>query len=375
MSDFDVQRFLPPGRGEPLLLLNPGPINVSQRVAEALLGGDLCHREPEYFAVQRRVRALLCEAFAPQGYAPILLTGSGTAALEASIASCVGPDERLLVLRNGIYGERIEQIAEAQGIEHTVLDAGWSDAHDVDLVRQALEEDPTIAVVAGVVHETTTGLLNPIQDLAPLCRELGRVFIVDAISAIGGEELDLLGWGVDVCVGSSNKCIRGLPGLSFVLATDAVMARIQDYPPRTLYLHLPTYYAQQEADGTPFTPAVQLAYAFQAALEELLEEGVAARVARMQHVSQLLRAGCQALGLELYLEEGPYSRTITTYKLPPGWSYERLHDALKARGFVIYAGQGALRSEAFRVCNMGVLSDADYQRFLAALGEVLAGGV
>ena len=371
MSRDQPQRFVPPGGPEPLLLLNPGPINVSQRVARALLGGDLCHREPEYSSVQRRVRGLLREAFAPEGYAPILLTGSGTAALEAAIASCAAPDERLLVLRNGVYGERIEQIAEAQGIAHTVLDAGWGEAHDADMLRQALREDPSIGLVAGVVHETTTGLLNPIQALAAVCREEGRVFLVDAISALAGEEFDLSGWGVDVCVGTANKCIRGLPGVSFVLVADAVMARIKDYPARTVYLHLPRYYAQQEADETPFTPAVQLTYALQAALEELLEEGVANRVARMKHLSDLIRAGARELNLELYLQDAPLSRTITCFKLPAGWDYERLHDALKERGFVIYAGQGELRSQAFRVSNMGVLSDEDYQRFLAALGDVL----
>lgn len=368
----EVTRFSPPGVSDPVLLLNPGPINVSERVARALLGGDLCHREPEFFRVQRRVRELLCEAFAPQGYASVLLTGSGTAALEAAVSSCVGPDETLLVLRNGVYGERIEKISAAQGISIEVLDAPWGEAHGPAELEAALARNPKIGVVAGVVHETTTGLLNPVQAFGEVCRAAGKTFLVDAISAIGGEELDLEGWGIDVCVGTANKCIRGLPGMSFVLVRDAVMERIQAYPPRTLYLHLPTYFEKQEQDGTPFTPAVQIAYAFQAALEELLEEGVATRVARMKHVSDMLRAGAKELGLELYLDESQLSRTITTYKLPAGIDYETLHDALKAKGFVIYAGQGQLREQAFRISNMGVMSDDDYRRFLAALGEAIS---
>lgn len=367
----EARRFSPPGGPDPLLLLNPGPINVSQGVAEALLRGDLCHREPEFARVQRRVRELLCQAFAPKGYTAILLTGSGTAALEAAVTSSVGPDETLLVLRNGVYGERIEAIAEAHGIPHQVLDAGWGEPHDPDIVARVLADDPALAVVAGVIHETTTGLMNPIKDLAQVVRAAGRTLLVDGVSALGGEEVDLAGWGVDVCVGTANKCIRGLPGMSFVLVQEELMERIASYPPRSLYLHLPTYFAQQEQDTTPFTPAIQVAYALEVALEELLAEGVAVRVARMKAVSDHLRERCQALGLELYLDSRYLSRTITTFRLPSGLSYEELHDGLKARGFVIYAGQGELRAQAFRVSNIGVLSDADYERFLAALAEVL----
>jgi len=364
-------RFTPAGDPEPLLLLNPGPINVSEGVAQALLRGDLCHREPEFSRVQRRVRELLCEAFAPKGYTAVLLTGSGTAALEAAVCSAVGPEETLLVLRNGVYGERIEAIAEAHGIHHQVLDAGWDSPHDADLVARVLDDDPDLKVVAGVIHETTTGLLNPIRDVARVCRGAGRTLLVDGVSALAGEEVDLAGWGVDLCVGTANKCIRGLPGLSFVLVREEVMSRIASYPPRSLYLHLPTYFAKQEQDGTPFTPAVQLAYALEVALEELLAEGVAARVERAKAISDHLRERCLALGLELYLAPEHLSRTITTFRLPSGLTYDELHDALKARGFVIYAGQGELRSQAFRISNIGVMSDADYERFLVALAEVL----
>jgi 2-aminoethylphosphonate-pyruvate transaminase len=366
------ERFEPTGAEAPLLLLNPGPINVSRGVAEAQLRGDLCHREPEFFLVQRAIRELLLEAFAPAGgWTSVLLTGSGTAALESALSSCLGPDEELLILRNGVYGERIESIARAHGIPHHVVDRGWFEPHDPQGLARALEACPRVGAVASVVHETTTGLLNPVEALGEVCRERGKLFLVDAISAIGGERLDLA-WGVDVVVGTANKCIRGLPGMSFVLLRDEVRERIEDYAPRTLYLHLPTYHRKQEADGTPFTPAVQVAYAFEAALRELVAEGVAARVAHMRAVSDLLREGCARLGLKLLLDPSHLSLTITTYELPAGWTYPALHDALKERGFVIYAGQGELAQRAFRISNMGVLSSADYERFLAVLGEVLA---
>jgi 2-aminoethylphosphonate-pyruvate transaminase len=370
-----VDRFVPVGVSDPPLLLNPGPINVSARVAEALLKGDLCHREPEFAELQSAIRGQLLEAFAPgDGYTSVLLTGSGTAALEAAVSSIIGPDQTLLVCQNGVYGERIRKIAQAHQIEHRTLEAPWTERIDPAALREVLASDPSIGVVACVHHETTTGLLNPIEELAAVCREAGRAFLIDAISAIAGEELDLAGWGVDACVGTANKCIRGLPGISFVLLRRELMARIEEYPPRTLYLHLPTYHGKQETQGTPFTPAVQVAFALREALGELLEEGVGERVARMAHVAELLRKGFVRLGLELLLEPRLLSNTITTLGLPEGWTYDRLHDALRVEGFVIYAGQGDLRRRAFRVSNMGVMDDADYLRFLEALERVLEQG-
>lgn len=362
-----------PGDEAPALLLNPGPVNVTARVARALLRGDLCHREPEYDRLQQEVRRRLVELFAPGGdHAAVLLTGSGTAAMEAAVSSLVGPGERLLVARNGVYGERLEKIARAHAIDVATLDAAsWFDPIDPAALGDALDRDPSIRTVALVHHETTTGLLNPVREVAAVCRARGRALIVDAISSIGGEALDLPGWGIDAVIGTANKCIRGLPGVSFVLCRRGLLERAAAWPPRTLYLHLPGYFAEQERGGIPFTPAVQVTYALHEALAELMEEGVAARAASCRALADRLRAGLERLGLSLLLPPERRSSTITTVALPEGWTYERLHDALRAEGFVIYAGQGDLRRRAFRVATMGVLDAADVDRLLAALGRVL----
>lgn len=361
-----------PADDEPLLLLNPGPVNVTTRVARALLRGDLCHREPEFAVLQAEIRQRLVDLFAPGGeHAAVLLTGSGTAVTEAAVSSLVGPGEHLLVCRNGVYGERLAAIARAHGLDLTLLDTpGWTDPHDPQALARALDADPSIRAVAVVHHETTTGLLNPVRELAQVCRERGRALLVDAISSLGGEELDL-GWGLDAVVATANKCIRGLPGLSFVLVRRALLERAAAWPPRTLYLHLPTYFAEQERGGTPFTPAVQVAYALHEALLELAEEGVPARARANAALARRLRRGLERLGLSLLLPPGLRSSTITTVRLPERWTYERLHDVLRARNFVIYAGQGDLRRQAWRVATMGTLDAADVDAFLAALARTL----
>ena len=355
------------------VLLNPGPVNVSPRVARALLRGDLCHREREFSILQTRIRDSLCRAFTPpERYTAVLLTGSGTAALEAAVASSLHPERKMLVINNGVYGARMAQMAAIHGFQRIELQFPWTSPPDLARIDRTLREDPAIEVVCLVHHETTTGLVNPVADVGEIVKQHGRVLLVDSISGLGGEEIDLATSGVDLCVGTANKCIQGLPGVSFVLVKQADLERMQAFPPRTLYLHLPMLYDYQQRESTPFTPAIQAMYAFDEALQELLEEGVPQRIARYRTAASQLRQGFAALGLKCLLPADLRSNTITSLELPPGYTYEALHDALKARGYVIYAGQGDLAAKVFRVANMGHLTGEDLQGFLQALTEVLA---
>jgi 2-aminoethylphosphonate-pyruvate transaminase len=357
-----------------IMLLNPGPVNVSPRVAQALLRGDLCHREREFSALQSHIRELLCRAFAPHGdYTAVVLSGSGTGALEAAVASSLDPRRKMLVINNGIYGARMAQIASIHGFDVVELDFAWTSAPDLGQIDRTLHEDPAIEVVSLVHHETTTGLLNPVVAIGELVKQHGRVLLVDSISGLGGEEIDLAAAGIGLCVGTANKCIQGLPGVSFVLVKNTDMERMQAFPPRTLYFHLPMLHAHQQRESTPFTPAIQVMYALDEALQELLEEGVAQRIVRYRTVAHLLRNGFESLGLKCLLPPDLRSNTITSLELPAGFTYDTLHDALKARGYVIYAGQGDLAARVFRVANMGHLSVDRFRGFLTALTEVLAG--
>ena len=315
------------------VLLNPGPVNVSPRVAQALLRGDLCHREHEFGVLQSRVRELLGRAFAPHGdYTAVLLTGSGTAALEAAVASSLHPQRKMLVINNGVYGARIAQMASIHGFDVVELSFPWTIPPDLAQIDRTLRGDAAIEVVSLVHHETTTGLLNPVADIGEITRQHGRVLLVDSISGLGGDEIDLTAADVGLCVGTANKCIQGLPGVSFVLVKHTDMERMQAFPPRTLYLHLPMLYAHQQRESTPFTPAIQALYALDEALQELIEEGVAQRITRYRTAASLLRAGCDSLGLKCLLPPELRSNTITSLELPAGFTYEALHDALKAQG-------------------------------------------
>jgi 2-aminoethylphosphonate-pyruvate transaminase len=354
------------------ILLNPGPVNVSPRVQQALLRGDLCHRESEFSDLLVSIRAKLLQAFAPSGgYTSAVLSGSGTLAVEAMVSSALPEGRKLLVINNGVYGERMLLMAQAHRIPTVELRYDWTEHPDLRQIETTLQEDPTIAAVALVHHETTTGLLNRVQEVGAITRRAGRLLLLDAVSALASEELDLLRDGVDLCACTANKCIQGLPGVAFVLARNDVMTAMRDYPRRSLYLHLPVHWEAQERRSIPFTPSVQAWYALDEALDELLEETVAGRIQRYHAAAELLREGFVRLGLRLLLPPASRSNSITSMALPEGVTYTKLHDELKERGFVIYEGQGKLQTTVFRVANMGSLTLDDFRNFLSALADVL----
>ena len=355
------------------ILLNPGPVNVSARVRAAVGGPDLCHREPEFFDLQDAIRARLLDVFnTPAGqYTSVMLTGSGTAMVESMISSGVPAGGRLLVVQNGVYGERIARIAHVHGIAHDVFACAWPVRPDIAALTVRLHTTQYDAL-AIVHHETTTGLLNDLAPVAAACRERGTRLLVDAVSALAGEAFDFHALRPDAVACTANKCVQGLPGLSFALVRREFMDAMQAFPERSLYLHLPRHHTEQEKRSTPFTPAVQIGYALRAALDELHEETVEGRIARYGRASAIVRDGVAALGFELLLPPDLRSTTLTAIALPRGVSYPQLHDGLKREGFVIYAGPPSLAAALFRVATMGDVSEDDYRRFVRALGTFVA---
>jgi len=354
-----------------VILLNPGPVNVSARVRAALGRPDICHREPEYTELQESIRFRLGQAFAPAGgFTPVLIAGSGTAAVEAAVTSALSDRGSLVIVSNGVYGGRMAAIAAAARMPHTVIEGPWTSPPDVDALAKVIAK-PDVEAVAVVHHETTTGLLNPLAAVGRLAQVHGKLLIVDAVSSLGGDALDLDQVGADMVVGTSGKCIQGFPGMGFVLVRTELAPRLATNPPRSVYLALSTHLEAQQRGSVPFTPAVQIAYALDEALAELLEEGVAVRVARYAEAARVVREGGARLGLGFVLPPELRSSSITSFWLPAGRTYAVLHDGLKARGFVIYEGQGRLSREIFRVANMGALARPDFDGFVEALAAVL----
>jgi len=359
-----------------MILLNPGPVNVSERVRKALLQPDICHREGEFTELLYRIQGKLLKAFVPgaeSDYVAAVISGSGTAAVEAALLSSLPHGKRILVINNGVYGERLSFMANAQKIAMPDIKLEWGKRPTGEMIKQALRLHPAIQTVALVHHETTTGLINPAEEIAEAVDSMGRVFALDSVSGLGGEPLNIAGSHMYLVAGTAGKCIQGFPGVSFVLIRRGFLDRLRTYPKRSWYLSLPQYVDEQGRGTVPFTPAVQVYYAFDEALNELLEEGVAKRIQRLKRAAALIRAKMSTLGLTALVPPDFQSNSLTAYHLPEGLSYDVLHDRLKERGYVIYAGQGPLASKIFRIANMGALTEADLQGFLAAFQEVLEG--
>jgi 2-aminoethylphosphonate-pyruvate transaminase len=355
-----------------VILLNPGPVNVSERVRQALLRPDICHRESEFTELLHRIQAKLLKAFVPGAeseYVAVVITGSGTAAVEAALLSSLPHGRRLLILNNGVYGERMSRIIGLHRLGVSELKYEWTAQPDPDKLLLALRQHQEVHVVGMVHHETTTGLLNPVQEIADIVDNQNRVFVLDAVSALAGETIDIAKSHMYMVVGTGGKCIQGFPGVSFVLVRKGFVEKMRAYPKRSWYLHL-THYIDSEGRGTiPFTPAVQVYYAFDEALSELLEEGVANRVQRYKRMAAVIRDRMAKLGVKALLPADRRSNTITAYYLPEGVTYHSLHDRLKAQGYVIYAGQGNFENKIFRVANMGALTETQFTGFLDAFEQ------
>jgi 2-aminoethylphosphonate-pyruvate transaminase len=357
-----------------VILLNPGPVNVSERVRQALLRPDICHRESEFTDLMQGIRGKLLQAFCPNymsEYVALLVTGSGTAAVEASVTSCVAPGRRLMVIRNGVYSQRISQMAAAHKIQAAELTDQLDQRFNVEPVSVALRQNASIQAIAIVHHETSTGMLNPVKEIGAIAKKVGRYLFVDGVSSLAGEDMDFNAYNIGLIAGSSGKCIQGFPGVGFVIVRRDLIEQMVNYERRSVYLHLPNYYKEQEEGSVPFTPAVHLYYAFDEALTELLEEGVANRISRYRQAARSIRNYMRAMRIKFYLREPLWSSTLTAFKLPDGVYYDHLHDLLKERGFIIYAGQAQLAERIFRVANMGALSKAQIEAFLSAFESVL----
>lgn len=359
---------------KPMVLLNPGPANTTDTVKRAMTRPDICPREKEFGDVLYWVRdALTRVVHDGDRYTSVLFTGSGTAAVEAAVASTVPADGKLLVIDNGAYGKRIAQIAAAYGIPHEIEEFEVGAVVDPERVARHLSR-AGFSHVAVIHHETSTGVLNPVERIGAICRERGSTLIVDAMSSYAGIPIDVEAMGADYLVSSSNKCIQGMAGLGFVVCRRDALDALRPIPGRSFYLSLAGQHRFLQREGQmQFTPPVQVVYALEQALREYFAEGGENRHARYVANWEVLDSGMRELGFRRLLPEAILSRILTAYIEPhhPNYSFERMHDSLYAKGFTIYPGKGA-RLDTFRLANMGNVCTDDMRDFLTAMRETIA---
>jgi len=356
-------------------LFTPGPLTTSRTVKQAMLR-DLGSRDADFIHIVREVRGLLLKIgqVDPETYTSVLVQGSGTFGIEAVISSVVPPQGRLLVLVNGAYGERMVKMAHIHQIPVAILASPENLAPDLEELERTLAETPTITHVAAVHCETTTGILNPIDEIGKIVRQHHCTYIVDAMSSFGAYDIPVEAYGIDFLISSSNKCIEGVPGFSVVLARKEALQSAQGKA-RSLALDLYSQWEGLEKDGQfRFTPPVHTILAFYQALLELEDEGgPTARGKLYQENYMITVAGMESLGFRPYLKPDQRGYTITSFYYPKHakFLFKVFYEKLSEKGCVIYPGKLS-HADCFRIGHIGRLGKADVFLLLAAVRETLA---
>ena len=347
---------------KPYILLTPGPLTTSQTVKEAMLT-DWCTWDEDYnlHIVEEIRKSLVSLATQHTGdYTSILLQGSGTYCVEAVIGSVIKPGDKLLILSNGAYGDRMGNIAEYHGISYDMLAFDETEQVSVSYVDDYLSHNAEITHVAVVHCETTTGVLNPLKEIAHLVKMHGKKLIVDAMSSFGGVPLDVHELGIDFLISSANKCIQGVPGFGFIIARRSELLHCKGVS-KSLSLDIyDQWEAMEKGHGKwRFTSPTHVVRAFKQAMDELAEEGgVEAR-----------HNGMRSLGFQTLLPDEIQSPVITSFLYPHAdFNFKAFYTQLKERGFVIYPGKIS-QADTFRIGNIGDVHPEDFRQLIEIIRE------
>ncbi|KGR86250.1 2-aminoethylphosphonate--pyruvate transaminase [Lysinibacillus boronitolerans] len=350
-------------------LLTPGPLTTTEAVKREMLK-DRCTWDDDYKNVTQVIRKQLLKLAQVDepDYTTVLMQGSGSFVVESVLTTAIGENDKVLILTNGAYGERIVEMAKVLKLQHIVYSVPYDEQPSSLEVQAFLESDASITHIAIVHCETTTGILNPIKEIGEVVHSFDKTFIVDAMSSFGGVPMDLSSLHIDFCISSANKCIQGVPGFGFVIANTRALEKCKGQA-RSVALDLYNQWEVMKQDGKwRFTSPTHVVAAFAKALEELIEEGgIHARYKRYAYNNHLLRSRLSELGLKAYISEELQSPIITTFLFPhKEFSFEHFYQEMKKAGFVIYPGK-LTDVDTFRVGNIGDIHEDD----MLALCEVI----
>ena len=358
----------------PYLLLTPGPLTTSETVKEAMMS-DWCTWDEDYnIGIVEKIRQELVglAGSRPEEYTAVLMQGSGTFCVEATLGSTIRPTDNLLIAANGAYGNRMGVIATYYGIRHHVLKFEETQPVDPKAIEDYLNEHPEVTHVSVVHCETTTGVLNPLADVAAVVKGQGKTLIVDAMSSFGGVPIDMAALGIDFLISSANKCIQGVPGFGFIIARRSLLEQCKGIA-RSLSLDLfDQWDAMEKGHGKwRFTSPTHVVRAFMQALNELKAEGgVEARHTRYCENHRTLVEGMRRLGFRTLLPDAEQSPVITSFYYPEaGFDFKAFYLKLKERGFVIYPGKIS-QADTFRIGNIGDVHPQDFVRLVEAIKEI-----
>ncbi len=363
---------------EKKMLFTPGPVMTDQRVKVAALLSDICHRRAVFEKLYSEIRNNLLKLFhGPKDeYSTVVITGSGTASNETVLSSVVDSNKKVLLISNGEFGNRLKDIICCYGSGLNLVEYKWAEYPDLSRIENELKNDKDISLISMVYHETSTGMINPVHQVGKLARDYNKMYHIDSISAIGGEDVDVKRDNIDFCTGVANKAVGGQTGVSFICVRRATLKQIQNVPKRNIYLNLQNHIkAAEEHNQTPNTPSVVMFLTLNEALKVYFEEGQEKVIRRYRENAAIIRKGFRELNLDLLLsDQSLMSNTVTSAFLPPGIDINDFIDKVENAGYVLYPGKGPLlKRNLFQVANMGQILPEDCKIFIRVLEGVFTG--
>jgi aspartate aminotransferase-like enzyme len=349
----------------------PGPTPLPERVVRSMNRPMIDHRGPEFAAILAEITAGAKRVFKTKNDL-LLLTSSGTGGLESAVANLVSPGDEVVAALCGNFGERFAALAAAYGANVVRLEFEWGQPVDPDDLKVVLQRHPKAQVVLLTHNETSTGLTNPLRELAQTARSAERVVVVDGVSSISSIDIETDSWGVDVAVSGSQKGWMAPPGIALVSVSERAWAQQAKARSPRFYFDWKEAKTWAEKGMTPFTPAVPVAFALQEGLRMLQEEGLNKVYERHQRLARATQAGLQALGFQLFAQEGYRSNTVTSAVPPPGLDVAALRSLLDTKyGVVIAGGQGKMTGKMVRVGHLGAVADGDVVQVIWAMEQAL----
>ena len=351
----------------------PGPTPLPLEVRRALAGEMIDHRGFEFEELLHEVTALLRRFYQTEGDV-LVLTASGTGGLEAALVNVLSPGDSVLAVSTGHFGERFAATAKAYGATVHLLEFPWGQALDPAQVQRALDRYPDCVALLTTHNETSTGVLNDLQEVAKLLRSRGNqrpLWLVDAVSSLGAVELPMDEWGCDLVVTASQKAWMAPPGLAFVGVSRRAWEAMPNARCPRFYFDLRSAAAFAARGQTPFTPAVSVLFALRAALRLMDAEGLRAIAERHVRLAKQTRSGLESMGMRLFAQEADASPTVTAAFVPEGTTAGAIKQRVSAMGVQIATGQGAYKDKIIRVAHLGYCCEADVEAALAAIAAAI----
>lgn len=350
------------------LIMTPGPTNVPSRILQAMTKPLINHRGPEFEALYESIEENLQKTFETKNDV-YPLSSSGTGGVECAVCNTVSPGDKAIVVVNGEFSRRLRDMIKSYGAEIVELSAEDGQAPNREEIDRVLEREQNARAFFIVYNETATGVtIRELEHIGRVLKGRETLFVVDAISVLGGDYLPCDDWNVDVCITGSQKCLACPPGLALISANEKTMKVVEKNRNPRFYFDLVKIRKYHEDMSTPYTPNLPLFYALEEALKLLMEEGLKNRIERHYKHAQQFYDGLEAMGLQILPESNLRSKTVIAVRNPAGIEDKKIRDLLdKNYGVVIAGGMGSTKGKIFRIGCMGVVSDREVITTLRAL--------